>query len=172
MIWFAIRRGGEALPTFCTAGCGENRLRSSRLPRDQLGTVGGVSDRPPQLGQPIPQLVGASEVLRRPRLLAFLHQLPSIVVGLSTLIWLSKGAEADQFQHLRNGLSRLSPIYLTAIGFPHQLEHLRERPGRVEVISERILERRESCTSSGSGAGGGVPRHSPAFVWGPLPRRP
>src|SRR6476620_9317844 len=111
MNWFAIRRC-EAQPTSCTARCVENRLRSFRLPGNQLRTVSGVANGPPKLGKPISQLVGLRKVLRRPRPLAFLHQLPSFVVGLSTLIWLSKGAEADQLKHLRDGRGCLSPIRL------------------------------------------------------------
>src|SRR5436305_8718416 len=155
-----------------------------RLLRHQARTVGRIPDRPSQLGQPIPQHISATEVLRRPRFLSFLHQPLSFGVGLSTPIWLSKGAEADQLQHLRNRPSCLSPIHLATIGFTDQLEDLGERPRRVEVIRERVLERFESLSGSIPSARGGVAgpsplfarrpphRRSPAVVWGPLPRHP
>src|SRR5215211_2063269 len=153
MIWFAIRRFSRS------------SLRHEARP------LGGVTNLPSHISEPIPQLVSPSKVLRRPSLLTLFHQLLSFKIGLSTLIWLSKGAEADQLKHLRHHPSCLPPIDLLPIGFTHQLEHLGESPRRIEVISERILERLESSLRPGESAGGGVPRHSPAFVWGPLPRR-
>jgi hypothetical protein len=113
MNWFAISRAAQ--PPFGTAGWGENRLRSSR---HQLWTISRVSDFPAQLSQLISQLIGLGEVLGRPRLLAFLHQLSSFRAGLNTLIWLGEGAEADQLKHLRNNLSCLSPIDLGSVRFP------------------------------------------------------
>ncbi len=77
------------------AACRRSPGKPSRL-RHELRALSRVPNLPPQLSQPIPNLVSPPEVLRRPRHLPFLEEFLRLVVGLSSLIRLSKGAEADE----------------------------------------------------------------------------
>src|SRR4051794_32006149 len=172
MIWFAIRCSRQTLPTFATAGLGKNRMRSSRSSRDKLRALNRVPHFPTQLSQLVAKRVSALEVLGEPRFLAFLHELRGLPIGLDPLIWPRKGAEADYVEHLGESPSCFPPVNLPTIRFTHQLKRLSKSPRRIEVIGKRIAEGIHPGHRSGPGAGGGVPRRSPAVVWGPLPRLP
>ena len=115
-----------------------------------MRAVGGIPNRPPPLTQLIPQLIRLREVLGGPSRLPFLHQLPSFLVGLSTLVWLSKGAEADQVEHLRRRLSRfffedrVEPVTPTELEAAHEEHHAVEG-------SEHAEEDRPAVTAGSAG---------------------
>src|SRR6476469_9641544 len=145
MNWFAIRRS-----------------QSSSL-RHKAWALGRIPNRPPHRRELVPNLIRKNKVLSRPSLLAFLHQLQSPLVALSTLLRLGKGAETNELQHLRQSHRRLPPVHLPPIRFPHKLKNLSKRLRRIEVISQSPSKRLES------GPGGGAAGPSPLFARRPLP---
>src|SRR5262249_22135140 len=112
----ACRRSAAAHPTFTHLWCGQCRMRGSRLSLwHQLRALDPIPDLPTELCQPIANLIRPREILRRPRLLPLLQKPLCLVVDLSTLIWLSKGAEADELEHLRQSPSSFAPANLSPI---------------------------------------------------------
>src|SRR5689334_11986139 len=118
--------------------------------------VSGVPHFPAKPRKLVPNLICTREVLRQPRSLPFLQKLLRLVVGLSTLIRLGKGAEADERQHLRQSLR--SPRHIPPTRFPHKLKHLSHGARGIEVIRKRIPK------SFATGLGGGSGRASPLLL--------
>jgi hypothetical protein len=110
--------------------------RSRALSGHELRAIGRVANLPPQLGQPLTNLVGPVKFPSLPSLLPLRKQRLRIAIRL--VVERRDRPKTKQVEHL--GKRLLRPLDSSLIRGRDKLEHLGKRLRRIEVISESCQE--------------------------------